>query len=89
MAAGAPFVTTRVGQAPELVSDGENGLLADIDDVEALAGSVLRVHDDAEFASRLRTAGRPTAVAYADDRLDPLWAGLLSGFVDEDGRHAH
>jgi glycosyltransferase involved in cell wall biosynthesis len=88
MAAGAPLVTTRVGQAPELVDDGENGLLADVDDVEALAASVQRVHDDAALATRLRTAGRPTAEAYADERLDPLWAGLLAGFVDKDGLHA-
>jgi glycosyltransferase involved in cell wall biosynthesis len=89
MAAGAPLVTTRVGEAPELVSDGENGLLADVDDVEALAESVQRVHDDAELAARLRAAGRPTAEAHADERLDPLWAGLLAGFVEKDGRHAH
>ena len=36
MASGAPLVTTRVGQASELVLDEENGLLADVDDVEAL-----------------------------------------------------
>ena len=88
MATGAPLVTTRVGQAPELVADGENGLLADVDDVEALAASVQRVHDDAAFAERLRAAGRPTAEAYADERLDSLWAGLLEGFVEKDGRHA-
>ena len=88
MASGAPLVTTRVGQAPEVVADGENGLLADVDDVEALAASVQRVHDDAAFAERLRAAGRPRAEAYADERLDPLWAGLLEGFVEKDGRHA-
>ena len=48
-----------------------------------------RVHDDAELAARLRTTGRPTAEAHADERLDPLWAGLLAGFVEKDGRHAH
>jgi glycosyltransferase involved in cell wall biosynthesis len=89
MAAGVPLVTTRVGQAPELVSDGENGLLADVDDVEALAASVQQVHDDAELAARLRKAGRPTAEVHADEQLDPLWAGLLAGFVEKDGRHAH
>jgi glycosyltransferase involved in cell wall biosynthesis len=88
MAAGSPLVTTRVGQAPDLVADGENGLLADVDDVEALVASVQRVHDDAALAERLRAAGRPTAEAYADERLDPLWARLLEGFVETDGRHA-
>src|SRR5439155_20781135 len=40
LAAGIPLVTTRVGQAPELVSDGENGLLADVDDEDALIAAV-------------------------------------------------
>ena len=81
MATGVPLVTTRVGQAPDLVRDGENGLIADVDDVEALAAAIGRLHDDAALRERLRLAGRPTAEAYADERLDPLWAELLDGFV--------
>jgi glycosyltransferase involved in cell wall biosynthesis len=86
MAAGVPLVTTRVGQAPSLVADGENGLLADVDDADALAAGVQRVHDDSELAQRLRAAGRPAAEAHADDRLDPMWAELLHGFVARGGR---
>jgi glycosyltransferase involved in cell wall biosynthesis len=82
MAAGIPLVTTRVGQAAELVVDAENGLLADVDDVEALAAAVARVHDDAALAARLRSLGRATAEAYADERLDSRWAELLRGFVN-------
>jgi len=81
MATGVPLVTTRVGQAPDLVRDGENGLLADVDDVDAVAAGVRRIHDDAALRERLRLAGRPTAEAYADERLDPRWAELLDGFV--------
>jgi glycosyltransferase involved in cell wall biosynthesis len=82
MASGVPFVSTRVGQAAELVRDGENGLLADVEDVDALAAAVERVHDDRDLRVRLRAAGRATAEAYAEERLDPLWAQLLEGFVD-------
>jgi hypothetical protein len=45
------------------------------------------VHDDSELARRLRAAGRPTAEAHADDRLDPMWAELLHGFVARGGEH--
>jgi glycosyltransferase involved in cell wall biosynthesis len=83
MAAGAPLVTTRVGQAPDLVVDGENGLLADVDDVEALAAGVERIYGDSELVTRLRAAGRPAAEAYADERLDTRWANLLDGFVQK------
>jgi len=82
MAAGVPVVSTRVGQAAELIVDGENGLLADVDDVDGLAAAVQRVHDDAELRQRLREAGRTTAEAYAEERLDPHWARLLEGFVE-------
>lgn len=82
MATGVPFVSTRVGQAAELVREGENGLLADVDDVDALAVAVERVHDDRDLRVQLREAGRATAEAYAEERLDPLWAQLLEGFVD-------
>jgi len=81
MASGVPFVSTRVGQAGELVVHGENGLLADADDVDGLVAAVERVHADAELRARLRVAGRATAEAHAEERLDPLWAQLLEGFV--------
>jgi glycosyltransferase involved in cell wall biosynthesis len=83
LAAGVPLVTTRVGQAPELVADGENGLLTDVDDVDSLTAGVLRIHADAALAESLRTAGRLTAEANADERLDGRWATLLDGFVQK------
>ena len=81
MASGVPVVTTRVGQAAELLVDGENGLLADVDDVEALAEAVRRIHDDSELRARLRSVGRMTAESYAEGRLDARWDELLDGFV--------
>jgi glycosyltransferase involved in cell wall biosynthesis len=81
MATGVPLVTTRVGQAAELVREGENGFVADVDDVDALVAAVERVHADADLRTRLRTAGRETAEAHAEERLDPLWGRLLEGFV--------
>ena len=83
LAAGVPLVTTRVGQAPELVADGKNGLLADVDDVDALTAAVTRIHSDASLSGRLRAAGRLTAEANADERLDGRWAALLEGFVQK------
>jgi glycosyltransferase involved in cell wall biosynthesis len=81
MATGVPLVTTKVGHATELVRDGQNGLLADVDDVDALAAAVERVHTDRELRQRLRAAGRETAEAHAEERLDARWARLLDGFV--------
>jgi glycosyltransferase involved in cell wall biosynthesis len=82
LAAGVPLVTTRVGQAAEIVTDGAHALLADVGDGEALAAAVIRLHDDGGLAARLRAAGRATAEEYAEERLDPHWARLLEGFVN-------
>jgi hypothetical protein len=56
-------------------------LLADIDDVDALVAAVSRIHADSTLAGRIRTAGRLTAEANAEERLDGRWAALLDGFV--------
>lgn len=80
-ATGVPLVATRVGQAQELLRDGEDALLADVDDVDALATAVQRVYEDVTIVDRLRAGGRATAEAYSEERLDPSWNELLEGFV--------
>ena len=89
MASGTPLVTTRVGQASELVEAGRNGLLVDVDDVEAIAAAAARIHGDSQLAGSLRAAGRATAEDYAHEKLDAKWAELFAGFgrlTDAHGR---
>jgi glycosyltransferase involved in cell wall biosynthesis len=77
MATGVPLVTTRVGQAPELVEHGRNGYIVDVDDADALASWAERASADS-----VRAAARATAEAHAYERLDSQWAALLDGFVE-------
>ena len=89
MACGIPLVTTRVGQATDIVVDRENGIIADVDDVGALVAGVQSVQDDVALRACLRERGRLTAERYADERLDPQWSDLLEGFVDRVPVRAH
>ncbi len=82
IACGIPLVTTRVGQAPELVEDGRNGLVCDVEDVEALAAAVVRAAESDALRDAVRAEGRRTAEAYALERLDTMWEALLDGFVE-------
>ena len=82
MATGVPLVSTRVGQAQELVDDGGSGILVDVEDAEGLAAQATRIHGDSALAEALRAAGRGTAERYALERLDDLWASFFEGFVD-------
>ena len=57
MAQRRPVVATPVGGTPELVVDGETGLLVPPRDPEALAAALERVLDDAELRRRMGEAG--------------------------------
>jgi glycosyltransferase involved in cell wall biosynthesis len=58
MAAGSPVVTTRVGGNPELVADGDTGVLVAPADPGALAGAVGALLADPAEARRLGDNGR-------------------------------
>ncbi len=61
MAAGLPVVGSRVGGVPELVVDGETGLLVEPGDPEALAAAIGRLVADPELRRQLGDAGRERA----------------------------
>jgi glycosyltransferase involved in cell wall biosynthesis len=58
MAAGKPLVATRVGGLPQLVQSGENGLLVDERDSDALADAIVTLARDPDLRSRLGENGR-------------------------------
>ena len=58
MAQGKPVVATAVGGTPELVVDGETGLLVPPGDAGALADALEEILRDPELARRLGEAGR-------------------------------
>jgi glycogen(starch) synthase len=55
---GRPVIATRVGGIPDLVRDGENGLLVEAGDTRALADALVRILSDPELAERLAARGR-------------------------------
>jgi glycosyltransferase involved in cell wall biosynthesis len=85
LATGVPLVSTRVGQTAEIVEHGRTGLLAEVDDAEALAALLVRLHGDDLLRAELRDAGRAAVEPYDYPLLDPLWARLLEGFVEHAG----
>jgi len=58
MSAGRPVVATRVGGVPELVVDGETGLLVPAGDPSSLAAAIERLLEDPALRERLGAAGR-------------------------------
>jgi L-malate glycosyltransferase len=58
MAAGRPCIATRVGAIPELVVDGETGIIVDPADPAELGGAITKILSDRELSSRMGGRGR-------------------------------
>jgi glycosyltransferase involved in cell wall biosynthesis len=77
MAAGLPAVATAVGGVPEIVSDGETGLLVPVDDAAAFARALLRLMDEPALAARMGAAARRRAIErHSFDRMTAAFEQL-------------
>ena len=61
MACKVPTIATRVGGVPELIDEGETGLLYDVGDVNAMAQGALGLLSDPARLDAMRDAARKTA----------------------------
>lgn len=70
MAVGTPVVATRAGGIPELVLDGETGLLADVAAPASLAAAIVRALSDRPAAkARAEAAGRRARELFSADAM--------------------
>jgi glycosyltransferase involved in cell wall biosynthesis len=81
MTAGVPLVSTRVGQAVDLIDDGTNGWLVDVDDAEGLADALAHVAS-ADGVPAVVAAARETAARHTYAAQRPLWRAFFDGFVE-------
>lgn len=66
MASGVPVVATAVSGVPEVVRDGETGLLVEPEDPRRLADAIARLLDDPALRHRLAAAARAWALEHCD-----------------------
>ena len=78
MACGLPAVSTRLVGIPDLIHDGETGLLVAPNDPEALADALMRLEADEDLAQTLSEAGYRHLVDKFD--LDRCLEALLDEF---------
>ncbi len=82
MASGVPVVTTRVGQAMDLVRDGENGWIVEVEDDEGLAWGLTQLAERSTASSALVAAGLETARANSYESQILLWREFLGALVE-------
>ncbi len=69
LACGLPVVATRAGGIPEMVQDGQNGLLVTPRNPEALAGALERILKDAHLRTRLGQNARRSVQAFSYETM--------------------
>jgi glycosyltransferase involved in cell wall biosynthesis len=82
LAVGTPVVATAVGGVPEVVRNGENGLLVPPGDPDALAAALRRLLDEPGLRDRLAGAAAASVAGLSRDavygRLEELLAGAAA-----------
>lgn len=63
IAGGKPVVATGLPGLEEIIRDGENGIVADPNDIEGLAAKIFQLLDDQDERQRLSAAARSTDVS--------------------------
>ena len=74
MACEVPVVATRIGGLPELIDDGINGYLCDVDDVDGMATRALTLLQDEPAARAMgKTARESVSRRFCVDKVVPLY----------------
>jgi glycosyltransferase involved in cell wall biosynthesis len=69
LAVGCPVIATAVGGVPEVVRDGENGLLVPPNDVASLTAAIRRYFEDDDLRLRLVDAAAPSVAGYTEEAV--------------------
>ena len=77
MAAGVPVVATRIAGIPELVDDGQNGLLVPPGHPTMAAAAVRQLLEDADLRNRFAIAGRAKVEREFDINTEASWLAKI------------
>ena len=89
MAFGLPVVATRVGGIPEIVTDGENGMLCDPDDLDGQAAALLELAGDPRLRQQLAVANRARAEHYRPAEMARQYAAIYRQLLSKGGKEQH
>ncbi|MBI1957145.1 MAG: glycosyltransferase family 4 protein [Candidatus Niyogibacteria bacterium] len=78
LALKTPVITTTIGGNPEIVRDGDNGVLVDYDDRGALKAAIVRLAKDGEERRRFSERGPETVRTFTRERMVARIAALLN-----------
>lgn len=82
MSCSLPVVATEVGGIPEIIKDGENGLLVPFGDLDTLANRLYAVLTDDVLARKLGENARATILAHhTAEKVVPQYEAVYEGII--------
>ncbi|HEX5733894.1 MAG TPA: glycosyltransferase family 4 protein [Blastocatellia bacterium] len=84
MAAGRPIVASRVGGLPEIIVDGENGLLFDPGNVAMLANKLRMLVDDSALRESISRKALETVSIYGWETVAPRFVCVIKDSMRSD-----
>ena len=83
MSCGLPVVSTAVGGIPEIIQDGENGLLVPFGDIDTYADKLYAVLTDSTLAGELGKAARQTILEnHTAEKVLPQYEAIYEQVLD-------
>jgi len=64
LASGVPLISTKVGMAPDIIEDGKNGFLVDIEDIDNLYSKACEIIDNQDLQNSFISNGLKTIKKY-------------------------
>ncbi|WP_084286619.1 glycosyltransferase family 4 protein [Halomonas halodenitrificans] len=91
LAFGKPVIGARRGGIPEMIQDGENGLLFEPDVQGELAECLQRMHGDSALREKLKANAQPSSTSFMDldawvARYEALYAEVIEEGFEKAGR---
>lgn len=84
MASGIPLVSTKVGMAVDIIKEGYNSFLADVDDVETLTEKARKIIDNKDLATMLINNALNTVKDYSWEEIAKrYYEEIYSPLVEE------
>ena len=79
---GLPVVATRVGGIPEIIEDGVNGYLFEVNDIDSMLKAILGLRSDAKLAAAIGEENKRAADAYTPARMGKRYELIYQNVLD-------
>ena len=86
LAFGKPIAATRAGGIPEVIVDGESGLLADVEDSAALGDAIVRLIGDGVLRARVTANAAARASEFSVERMTDRTIAVYESVLANRGR---